>query len=75
MLKYLSWFLALAVTCGVAWARERKAQTAKVAVQAGRAGCRVDLDADAAGATDAAGNLIIADVDPGDHYIHCALPG
>ncbi|HMD83492.1 MAG TPA: tetratricopeptide repeat protein [Terriglobia bacterium] len=74
MVKYLTWFLTLAATCGFAMARERKPQTAKVAVQAGRAGCRVDLDANAAGATDAAGNLIIADVDPGDHYIHIHCP-
>lgn len=75
MLKYLTWCLALAVTFGVAPARERQPQTAKVVVQAGRAGCRVDLDADAAGTTDAAGNLTIADVDPGDHYIHVRCPG
>ncbi len=75
MVKYLTWFLALAVTCAAAMARERKAQTAKVAIQAGQAGCRVDLDADAAGSTDAAGNLIIADVDPGDHYLHIHCPG
>jgi tetratricopeptide (TPR) repeat protein len=75
MLKYLTWCLALAGTFGVAPARERQPQTAKVVVQAGRAGCRVDLDADAAGTTDAAGNLTIADVDPGDHYIHLRCPG
>jgi Flp pilus assembly protein TadD len=55
--------------------RERAPQTAKVVVQAGRAGCRVELDADAAGTTNATGNLIIADVDPGDHYIHVHCPG
>jgi tetratricopeptide (TPR) repeat protein len=55
-------------------ARERKVLTATVAVQAGRAGCRVDLDADAAGVTDTHGNLIVADVDPGDHYIHIRCP-
>ena len=75
MVKYLTGFLALTVTCSVVIARERKAQTAKVAIQAGQAGCRVDLDADAAGSTDAAGNLIIADVDPGDHYLHIRCPG
>jgi len=63
------------MTFAVASARERQPQTAKVLVQAGRAGCRVDMDADAAGTTDAAGNLTIADVDPGDHYIHLRCPG
>jgi tetratricopeptide (TPR) repeat protein len=75
MLKYITGCLALAVTFGVAWAREREPQTAKVVVHAGQAGCRVDLDADAAGTTDASGNLIIADVDPGDHYVHARCPG
>jgi Flp pilus assembly protein TadD len=75
MLKCLTWCLTLAVTFGVASAREREPQTAKVAVQAGGAGCRVDLDADAAGTTNASGNLNIADVDPGDHYIHVRCPG
>jgi Flp pilus assembly protein TadD len=63
------------MTFAVASARERQPQTAKVVVLAGRAGCRVDMDADAAGTTDAAGNLTIADVDPGDHYIHLRCPG
>jgi tetratricopeptide (TPR) repeat protein len=75
MLKYVTCCLALAVTFGMASTRERQPQTAKVVVQAGRAGCRVDLDADAAGTTDASGNLTIADVDPGDHYIHVRCPG
>jgi tetratricopeptide (TPR) repeat protein len=75
MLKYLTWCLVLAVTFGVTSARERQPQTAKVVIQAGLAGCRVDLDADAAGTTDAAGILTIADVDPGDHYIHVRCPG
>jgi len=74
MLNYLPCCLALAVTFGMASGRERQPQTAKVVVQAGQAGCRVDLDADAAGTTNAAGNLIIANVDPGDHYIHVRCP-
>src|SRR5208282_943048 len=75
MLNYLTCCLALAVTFGMASTRERQPQTAKVVVQAGRADCRVDLDADAAGTTDATGNLTILDVDPGDHYIHVRCPG
>ena len=75
MLKYLTVSLALVVTFAVASAREHQPQTARIAVQAGLAGCRVDLDADTAGVTGAAGNLIIADVDPGDHYIHVRCPG
>ena len=73
--EYLTGCLAVAITLHVASARERQVQTAKVVVQTGQAGCRVDLDADTAGATDAQGNLIIADVDPGDHYLHVRCPG
>jgi len=75
MLKYLTCCLALGVAFGVASTHERAAQTAKVVVHAGQAGCRVDLDAGAAGTTDAAGTFTIADVDPGDHYIHVRCPG
>jgi len=63
------------MTFGVASARERQPQTAKVAVQMGQAGCQVELDAVPAGITDAAGNIDLADVDPGDHYIHVRCPG
>jgi Flp pilus assembly protein TadD len=75
MRKFLTCFLGLAVAFGVASARDRQPQTAKVVVQAGRTGCQVELDADAAGTTDAAGNLTIANVDPGDHYIHVRCAG
>jgi tetratricopeptide (TPR) repeat protein len=75
MLKYLTWCLALAAAIAVAPARERQPETAKVIVQVGRAGCQVDLDADNAGTTDTAGNLTIAGVDPGDHYVHVRCPG
>lgn len=75
MLKYVTWFFALGLTFGLALARERQPETAKVIVQAGPAGCQVDLDAAAAGVTDPAGNLIITDVDPGDHYLHVRCPG
>ncbi len=74
LLNYLAWCLALAAACGVASARERQPTAAKVVVQAGHAGCRVDLDADTVGTTDAAGKLILGDVDPGDHYIHVRCP-
>jgi len=75
MCKYLICCLALAATIAVALARERQPETAKVIIQAGGAGCRVDLDADNAGTTDATGNLTITGVDPGDHYVHLDCPG
>ncbi len=75
MFKYLAGGLAFAAAIAVAPARERQPETAKVIVQAGQPGCRVDLDADNAGTTDPAGNLTIANVDPGDHYVHVDCPG
>jgi Flp pilus assembly protein TadD len=73
--KRVVWCAALAASVGIAIARERQPQTAKVVVQAGRAGCQVDLDARPAGTTDAAGSLTLADVDPTDHYLHVRCPG
>lgn len=75
MANSLTICLAISMTLAVAAARERQSQNAKVVVQTGRPGCRVDLDSDTAGATDAQGNLTLADVEPGDHYIHLRCPG
>jgi tetratricopeptide (TPR) repeat protein len=61
---------ACVVALAAASTRERQPQTARVTIEAGRAGCQVDLDAAPVGTTDAAGNLTIATVDPGDHYLH-----
>lgn len=74
MLKNLICCVALGLAFGSASAREHQPQTAKVVVQAGGAGCRIDLDAAAVGATDAAGNLTIPNVEPGDHYVHVDCP-
>jgi len=57
-----------------AYGRERRPQTAEVTVQAGQAGCRVDLDAVTMGTTGAKGSLVIGEVDPGDHYLHVNCP-
>jgi tetratricopeptide (TPR) repeat protein len=65
----------LAVTMGVASAREREPQTARATIQAGQAACKVDMDGVAAGVTDASGKLSIAAIDPGDHYVHLDCPG
>jgi Flp pilus assembly protein TadD len=70
--------LVLGVTLTVAlWgrpSREQPSQAAQVTIQTGRAGCKVDLDSAAMGATDAKGNLVVANVEPGDHYVHVACP-
>jgi tetratricopeptide (TPR) repeat protein len=75
MFKYLACCVALIAAMGFAGTREHRAQTAKVALQAGVAGCQVELDATVAGTTNGSGNLEIADVDPGDHYVHVHCPG
>jgi len=70
--------LVLGVTLTVAlWGRplrEQQSTTAQISIQSGRVGCKVDLDSVAVGATGAHGNLVILDVEPGDHYIHVGCP-
>jgi len=39
------------------------------------AGCTVELDAAAAGKTDAKGEFTIEELNPGDHYLHVDCPG
>lgn len=73
--KHFWCFCALAAAVAVAAPRERPPATAKVIVQAGQAGCQVQLDADAARPTDANGSLTVESVDPGDHYLHVLCPG
>ena len=75
MFKYLTWCAGLFAAMGIASAREHQAQTAKVFVQAGIAGCQVELDAAVVGTTNAGGNLEIPDVEPGDHYVHVRCLG
>lgn len=68
-------FCAFAAAAAVAAPRERPPATAQVIVQAGQAGCQIQLDADAAGSTDAKGSLTVDNIDPGDHYLHVLCPG
>jgi tetratricopeptide (TPR) repeat protein len=55
--------------------RGHKPTTAQVTLRAPGAGCVVDLDNDPAGKADAHGLLILAEVEPGDHYLHLRCPG
>jgi len=55
-------------------AKERRPQNAEINVQAGRAGCRAELDSVAVGTTDSKGILLVANVEPGDHYLHVLCP-
>jgi tetratricopeptide (TPR) repeat protein len=45
-----------------------------VKVEAGRQGCSVELDSAKAGDTNSEGVLLLAEVDPGDHYVHINCP-
>jgi len=49
--------------------------SATVLVDSGLAGCKVDVDGEAAGVTSAQGTVSIKEVDPGDHYLHVQCPG
>jgi tetratricopeptide (TPR) repeat protein len=55
--------------------RERGAEPARISVEAGAAGCTVQVDGVAAGSTDTQGHLVVDNVDPGDHYLHVRCPG
>ena len=73
--KQLPWCLSLAATLVVAAAKNHPLETSSIIVKTAGAGCRVELDSVAKGSTDEKGKLTIADVDPGDHYLHVNCPG
>lgn len=51
-------------------AREKEVESSQVTVQAGRAGCQVEIDSEVVGETNTQGNLVTSEVEPGDHYVH-----
>ncbi len=67
--------LAIGLALAALSAKEHRAPAAKVTIQMGQPGCQVDLDDTTVGSTDARGNLVLAGVDPGDHYVHVRCPG
>lgn len=50
-------------------------EPSQVVVEAFNPGCAVDLDSSAAGRTDSQGRLALAEVEPGDHYLHVNCSG
>ena len=56
-------------------AATRPMESASVKLQAGREGCTVELDSAKAGKTNAQGELLVGELDPGDHYVHLDCPG
>jgi tetratricopeptide (TPR) repeat protein len=62
------WSLAAAI------GREREPSPARATVLTGREGCTVDLDSAPVGKTGSKGDLVLAAIEPGDHYIHVQCP-
>lgn len=54
--------------------RDDEAELAQIKIHAAQEGCAVELDSTSAGKTDPQGNIRLAEVDPGDHYIHVNCP-
>jgi hypothetical protein len=68
--------IASATSFAVPRGREKERPTvASVDVRVRHAGCKVDLDDSTVGETGAEGVLLLAAVEPGDHYIHVDCPG
>jgi hypothetical protein len=63
-------FWSLAAVIG----REREPSPARVTVHSGHEGCTVDLDSAPVGKTGSKGDLVLAAVEPGDHYVHIQCP-
>ncbi len=55
--------------------RKHPLTSAQITVAKGTPGCSVDIDGEAAGKTDAQGNLVIDGVEPLEHYVHLMCPG
>jgi hypothetical protein len=54
--------------------REREPSSARVVIHTGRGGCAAEVDSAPAGESDSDGNLVLAAVEPGDHYVHIGCP-
>ncbi len=69
--------LGLVISAPVSGAprREHEAVSAEVTVHAARTGCNVQLDDAPAQPAGPQGNLVLAEVEPGDHYVHVRCPG
>ena len=63
-------FWSLAASVG----REREPSPARATVRTGREGCTVDLDSAPVGKTGSKGELVLAAIEPGDHYVHIQCP-
>lgn len=80
MVLLLGFALAGNSYCAAKWFRGKSKKSSKqdsavtVVVDSGLAECKVDVDGEGAGITNAKGILSIEDVEPGDHYVHVQCP-
>ncbi len=67
--------MASAISVNRGRGREPVVQPAQVTVHASKEGCKVELDTAPARKTDARGTVVLAEVEPGGHYLHIQCPG
>jgi tetratricopeptide (TPR) repeat protein len=60
---------------GFAQKRDPGAGSAEIKLQGFESACTVEFDATPAGKTDPQGESTLAEIDPGDHYVHVECPG
>lgn len=68
----------LAAASSIGWGLPRRkhgAHLAKVAIETGKTGCRVDVDGSPGGTTDSQGSLTLSGIAPTEHYLHIDCPG
>lgn len=54
--------------------RHHGPETARLTINAGKPGCKVDVDGVPAGTTNAKGNVVLAGITPSAHYVHVDCP-
>lgn len=54
--------------------KHRGTETARLTINAGKPGCKVDVDGTPAGKTDAQGRLVLHEITPAAHYVHVGCP-
>jgi tetratricopeptide (TPR) repeat protein len=56
-------------------ASDKPAEPTQVRIQGFAAGCTLELDAAPVGKTSTQGEVVVLDIEPGDHYLHADCPG
>jgi tetratricopeptide (TPR) repeat protein len=76
----LAWFVAAVLALSSlgtssSTSASRPQDATSLEVEAGHQGCSVELDSAKAGETSVQGELLLGEIDPGDHYVHLDCPG